>query len=72
MDQSVNVHKRAKAAPKFSKPPQVVGTVVRINEDPRSASESVTAQRPTRIRKRPSKFLDYVPPTENKPRAEGV
>ncbi|KAG0504176.1 hypothetical protein KC19_N008500 [Ceratodon purpureus] len=35
-----------------------------------SVQGSVTVQRPKRVRKRPSKFIDHVPPSENKPRAE--
>ncbi|KAG0622396.1 hypothetical protein M758_3G094500 [Ceratodon purpureus] len=35
-----------------------------------TVANSVTVERPKRSRKRPSKFLDYVPPADNKPRAE--
>ena len=31
-----------------------------------------SGERPKRNRKRPSKYLDYIPPAENKPRGEGV
>ena len=70
--QSGIIPKKAKPGVRRPLPQPPVGAVVRVSEDPRSASQSVIVQRPTRNRKRPSKFLDYVPPAENKPRAEGV
>ena len=62
--------KKAKLTLKKGDPKQTTPGSAKTTDLP-SASESITVTRPARARKRPSKFVDYIPPFENKPRAEG-
>ncbi|KAG0572686.1 hypothetical protein KC19_VG117200 [Ceratodon purpureus] len=69
---SLLAQKRKKTCGKAALPITSIGTWIRVIQDLKSVLDTVSIPRPTMNWKRPSKFLDYIPPSENKARAEGV
>ena len=71
-ERSVTKRGRPSTRTDAKKPPAMQSVTIKMSENATHGESMEIGQRPRRVRKRPSKFLDYIPPAENKPRGEEV